>query len=178
MSGRYKLKWLCEAFLVSRSGYYDWRQRRRAPGPRARENLELRLRIREEFARSRQTYGSPRLTRVLQGAASRNRVARLMRVERLWARQRSKYRVATTDSRHRDPIAPNRLLELVPTRRDQVWVTDATCVLTGQGWLYVVALLDLYTRRIVGWSMGDNLDAQMAVNALRMAIAQRCPSPA
>src|SRR5882762_8189118 len=105
MSGRYKLKWLCEAFLVSRSGYYDWRQRRRAPGPRARENLELRLRIREEFARSRQTYGSPRLTRVLQGAASRNRVARLMRVERLWARQRSKYRVATTDSRHRDPIA-------------------------------------------------------------------------
>jgi transposase InsO family protein len=178
MSGRYKLKWLCEALLVSRSGYYDWRRRQHTPGPRQRENLALRQRIREEFARSRQTYGSPRLTRVLGGAASHNRVARLMRQERLWARQRSKYRVATTDSRHHDPIAPNRLLEVVPQRRDQVWVTDAICVLTGQGWLYLVALLDRYTRRIVGWAMHDSLDAQLAINALQMAIAQRRPPPA
>ena len=67
MSGRYKLKWLCEALLVSRSGYYDWQRRRQSPGPRERENRALRQRIREEFIRSRQTYGSPRLTRVLQG---------------------------------------------------------------------------------------------------------------
>jgi transposase InsO family protein len=100
-----------------------------------------------------------------------------MRQERLWARQRSKYRVATTDSRHADPIAPNRLAELVVRRRDRVWVTDATCVLTGQGWLYVVALLDVYTRRIVGWAMHESLDAQLAVNALQMAIAQRRPKP-
>lgn len=177
MSGRYKLKWLCEALLVSRSGYYDWRRRRHAPGARELENRALRQRLREEFIRSRKTYGSPRLTRVLQGAASRNRVARLMRQERLWARQRSKYRVATTDSRHSDPIAPNRLRQLVPQRRDQVWVTDATCVLTGQGWLYVVALLDVYTRRIVGWSMGETLDTPLTVQALQMAIQQRRPRP-
>ena len=178
MSGRYKLKWLCEALLVSRSGYYDWQRRRQSPGPRERENRALRQRLREEFIRSRHTYGSPRLTRVLQGAASCNRVARLMRQERLCARQRSKYRVATTDSRHGDPIAPNRLQQLVPQQRDQVWVTDATCILTGQGWLYVVALLDVYTRRIVGWSMGESLDTPLTIKALQMAIQQRRPQPA
>jgi putative transposase len=115
---------------------------------------------------------------VLGGVASRNRVARLMRQERLWARQRSKYRVATTDSRHGGPIAPNRLLQLTVQRRDQVWVTDATCVLTGEGWLYVVALLDLHTRRVVGWAMRESLDAPLAVQALAMAIAQRQPPPA
>ena len=177
MSGRYKLKWLCEALLVSRSGYYHWQQRQKCPGPRERENRTLRQRIREEFMRSRQTYGSPRLTRVLQGAASCNRVARLMRQERLCARQRSKYRVATTDSRHTDPSAPNRLRGFVPKRPDQVWVTDATCVLTAEGWLYVVALLDLHTRRIVGWSMGECLDAPLTIQALQMAIHQRRPKP-
>jgi transposase InsO family protein len=175
MSGQYKLSWLCEALLVSRSGYYDWVRRRHSPGPRQRANTALRHRIREEFVRSRQTYGSPRLARVLGGKVSRTRVARLMRQEGIWARQRSKYRVATTDSRHADPIAPNRLLEVVPERPDQVWVTDATCVLTGQGWLYVVALLDVYTRRVVGWAMHESLDALLVTRALRMAIDQRRP---
>jgi transposase InsO family protein len=73
-----------------------------------------------------------------------------MRQERLWARQRSKFRPSTTDSRHAEPIAPNRLGTVQVQRGDQAWVTDATCVLTGQGWLYVVALLDVYTRRVVG----------------------------
>jgi len=175
MSGRYHRQWLCEALLVSRSGYYDWQRRQREPGPRTRANLALRQRVRAEFERSRRTYGSPRLARALGLPGSRHRIARLMRQERLWARQRSKYRVATTDSRHADPIAPNRLRGLVAQRRDQVWVTDATCVLTGQGWLYVVALLDLHTRRIVGWAMQCELDAAAAVRALQMAIAQRQP---
>ena len=175
MSGRYKVQWLCEALLVSRSGYYDWLCRRREPGPRARENAALRVRIRVEFERQRCSYGSPRLARALDMAGSRHRVARLMRQERLWARQRSKYRVATTDSRHADPIAPNRLQGLTATRPDQVWVTDATCVLTGQGWLYVVAVLDVFTRRVVGWSMDASLDGAMAVRSLVMAIAQRRP---
>lgn len=178
MSGRYHLKWLCEALLVSRSGYYDWQRRQRTPGPRERENQALRQRVRAEFERSRQTYGSPRLARALGCRTSRNRIARLMRQERLRARQRSKYRRATTDSRHGDPIAPNRLAGLVAQRRDQVWVTDATSVLTGEGWLYVVALLDIYTRRIVGWAMDRHLDAPLAVKALQMAIAQRRPRPA
>jgi putative transposase len=176
MSGHHKLNWLCEALLVSRSGYYDWRRRQQQPGPRARANLALRQRIRVEFERNRKAYGSPRLAEALGMMGSRHRVARLMRQERLWARQRSKFRVAMTDSRHAEPIAPNRLPEVKVTRPNQVWVTDATCVLTGQGWLYVTALLDVYSRRIVGWSMHESWDARFAVRALEMAIAQRRPA--
>jgi len=98
LSGQYKLAWLCEALLVSRSGYYDWKERRCQPGKREAENTLLRARIRQEFTRSRQTYGSPRLAQVLGCPGRRNRIARLMRSERIFARQRSKYRVATTDS--------------------------------------------------------------------------------
>ncbi len=92
MSGSYKIAWLCEALLVSRSGYYAWIRRRRCPGPRQLENIRLRQRIREEFARSRQTYGSPRLAQVLGCPGRRNRIARLMRLRlpgqpNTWARR-------------------------------------------------------------------------------------------
>jgi putative transposase len=176
MSGQYKVAWLCEALLVSRSGYYDWRKRRRQPGPRQLENTRLRERIREEFARSRQTYGSPRLAHALGCPGRRNRIARLMRLERIFARQRSKYRPVTTDSRHGGPIAPNRLQGLAIQRSDQAWVSDATAVLTGQGWLYLVAVLDLFTRRVIGWAMSQILDAPLVIAALRMALGQRRPA--
>ena len=172
MSGQYRVAWLCEALLVSRSGYYDWSKRRRCPRPRVVENTLLRQRIREEFMRSRQTYGSPRLAQVLGCPGRRNRIARLMRLERLFARQRSKYRVATTDSRHGGPIAPNRIQSLVVREPNQVWATDATCVLTGQGWLYLVAVLDLFSRRVIGWAMSQLLDAPLVITALRMALNQ------
>ena len=173
MSGQYKLAWLCEALLVSRSGYYDWKERRRQLGKREAENTLLRARIRQEFTRSRQTYGSPRLAQVLGCPGRRNRIARLMRSERIFARQRSKYRVATTDSRHGGPIAPNRVRNLTIQRPNQVWVTDATGVLTGQGWLYLVTVLDVFSRRVVGWAMSPILDAPLAMVALRMALNQR-----
>jgi len=176
MSGQYKVAWLYEPLPVSRSGYYDWIKRRCCPGPREVENTRLRQRIREEFMRSRQTYGSPRLAHVLGCPGQRNRIARLMRLERLFARQRSKYRVVTTDSRHGGPIAPNRLRGLAVQRLDQVWATDATCVLTGQGWLYLVAVLDLFSRRVVGWSMSQLLDAPLVIAVLRMALSQRRPT--
>src|SRR5205823_3833120 len=169
MSGQHKIVWLCEALLVSRSGYYDWIRRRHQPGIRQLENTRLRARIREEFECSRQTYGSPRLARALGCPGRRNRIARLMRLERLFARQRSKYRVATTDSRHGGPIAPNRIRALVIRRPNQVWATDATCVLTAHGWLYLVAVLDLFSRRIIGWAMSKLLDASLVISALRMA---------
>ena len=175
MSGQYKVAWLCEALLVSRSGYYHWKERRERPGPRQVESSFLRARIREEFARSRQTYGSPRLARVLGCPGRRNRIARLMRAERLFARQRSKYRHATTDCRHGGPIAPNRLQGFRARRPNQLWVTDATGVLTGQGWLYLVAVLDLCSRRVVGWAMSPILDAPLTIAALRMALRQRQP---
>jgi putative transposase len=173
MSGHYKIAWLCEALLVSRSGYYAWIKRRRFPGPRQLENMRLRERIREEFVRSRQTYGSPRLAQVLGCPGRRNRIARLMRLERIFARQRSKYRPFTTDSRHGGPIAPNRLRALVVRRPNQVWVTDVTCVLTAQGWLYLVAVLDISSRRVIGWAMSQLLDTALTSAALRMAINQR-----
>jgi len=113
MSAHYKVAWLCEALLVSRSGYYDWKNRRSKPGPHEAENTYLRERIWEEFARSRQTYGSPRIAHALGCPGRRNRIARLMRLERIFARQRSKYRPMTTDSRHGGPLAPNRLRALV-----------------------------------------------------------------
>lgn len=175
MSGQYKIAWLCEALLVSRSGYYDWKERCRQPGPRQLENSHLRKRIREEFMRSRQTYGSPRLAQALGCPGRRNRIARLMRAERLFARQRSKYRCATTDSHHGGPIAPNRVQHLRLERPNQVWATDATCILTGQGWLYLVAVLDLFSRRLIGWAMHQILDAPLVIAALHMALAQRRP---
>jgi putative transposase len=176
MSGQRKVAWLCEALLVSRSGYYDWKERRRRPGARQVETMRLRQRIREEFARSRQTYGSPRLAQVLGCPGKRNRIARLMRAERIFARQRSKYRHATTDSRHGGPIAPNRLKGLTVKRLNQVWTTDATCVLTGQGWLYLVAVLDVFTRRVIGWAMHQILDTHLVIAALRMALKRRQPT--
>jgi transposase InsO family protein len=178
MSGQYKVAWLCEALLVSRSGYYSWKERRIKPGVREVENTLLRARIREEFARSRQTYGSPRLAHALGCPGRRNRIARLMRAERLFARQRSKYRVATTDSRHGGPIAPNRVRHLALQRPNQAWASDATGVLTGQGWLYLVAVLDLFSRRVVGWAMSPILDAPLVIGALRMALSRRRPNHA
>ena len=177
MSGSYKVTWLCEALLVWRSGYYDWKERRAKPGPRPVESTRLCRRIQEEFVRSRQTYGSPRLAHALGCPGKRNRIARLMHAEGLFARRRSKYRLATTDSRHGGAIAPNRLPDLRVWRCDQVWVSDATGVLTGQGWLYLVAVLDVYSRRIVGWAMSPSLDAPLTIAALRMAVSQRRPAP-
>ena len=98
-----------------------------------------------------------------------------MRKERIFARQRSKYRPATTDSGHGGPIAPNRLRHLRVRCPDQVWATDATCILTSQGWLYLVAVIDLFTRRVIGWSMHRILDASLVIAALRMALARRRP---
>lgn len=175
MSGHYKVCWLCEALLVSRSGYYGWQHRRRHPSPRQQENQRLRQTIRAEFNRSRQTYGSPRLARAMGCPGRRNRIARLMHQAGLWARQRSKYRVATTDSHHDDPIAPNRLPQLKVDGPNQVWVTDATGVLTGQGWLYLVAVLDIHTRRILGWAMDAHLDSRLTIAALQMAMSRRPP---
>jgi putative transposase len=176
MSDDYGVSQLCRLLQVSRSGYYGWQQRGRHPGPRAVENQALRAELRSAFATHQERYGSPRLARVLSSRPSRNRAARLMRLEHLHARQRSKFRVQTTNSRHEHPIAPNRLPDVKVVRPAQVWVTDATAILTRQGWLYVVALLDVFTRRIVGWAMHETLDTPLTVRALAMALARVRPT--
>jgi transposase InsO family protein len=177
MSGAHSVLVLCQTLEVSRSGYYAWRQRRQQPCARVQENRVLSESIRETFVALEQRYGSPRIAEELGRPGSRNRIARLMREASLWARPRAKFRVPTTDSSHGGPIAPNRLPEVTLTATDQAWGSDATCVLTGQGWLYVVVVLDLFSRRILGWSMSAHLDAQMMIEALRMAISRRQPKP-
>ena len=174
----------CAAFGVSRSGFYAWRQRRQAPaGPRASAAAALGEEITAVFARSRRTYGSPRVFRALRRAGhvcGRHRVARIMRARRLAGRTRGRRRVATTNSDHSDPIAPNRLRlrDSAPTRPDEVWVADITYVPTAEGWLYVAGVLDLYSRKLVGWSMGERSGARaLPMSALQMALRQRRPAP-
>ena len=170
---------LCENLQVSPSGYYDWQRRRVTPGPRAQETEELAREIGVIHDQSRQTYGTPRIVAALrrQGRChGRARIARLMKAQGLCGRQKGRYRIRTTDSNHDHPIAPNRLAEAPPaTAPNQIWVTDITYIQTHEGWLYLAAILDLYSRRIVGWAMGPSIDAALALRALGMALLHRHP---
>lgn len=170
---------LCETFEVSRSGYYDWRARQLTPGPRAQEDERLRQRIVAIHTEHHQTYGSPRICKELaaQGARhGRNRVGRLMRKEGIAGRQKARFRPVTTDSQHDLPVAPNRLAQTpAPTRPNQIWVGDITYIATAQGWLYLAVVMDLYSRRIVGWGMSERIDTALVLMAWNMAAAQRQP---
>lgn len=179
MSDEHSIQRLCEVFAVSRSGYYAWSH---ASGSvRARQEAQLRLKIAAVHQQSRETYGSPRITIELRAQGERvgrHRVARLMRQAGLRGRQKRRYRVRTTDSRHSHPIAPNRLATLpVPTQPDRVWVSDLTYVPTDEGWLYVAGVLDRCSRCLVGWAMGATLDTAVPLAALLMALRQRQPGP-
>jgi putative transposase len=176
MSGHYSITTVCATLGVSRSGYYAWKDR--PPSPRAIEGQRLGVRIQVAFAGSRRTFGSPRIARQLGCPGSRNRIARFMREAGLQGRQKRRYRVRTTDSQHDQPIAPNHLaVAPAPSRADQIWVTDITYVETGEGWLYVAGVLDLYSRRLIGWAMGSSLETALPLAALHMALRQRRPGP-
>jgi putative transposase len=168
---------LCAALEVSRSGYYAWAGRK--PGTRAQTNRQLAGEIEVLFQASRESYGSPRMTAALRQSGhdcNHKRVERLMRQQGLKGRLRRRYRVVTTDSRHDQPIAPNRLAEAPPcTAPDQVWLTDITYVPTDEGWLYLAGVLDRYSRRLVGWAMGESLATTLPLAAIEMALAQRRP---
>ena len=179
MKAEHAIRALCQNLEVSPSGYYDWQRRRTAPGPRALENQTLAQEIQAIHARSRQTYGSPRILVELrkQGhGCGRNRVARIMHETGLCGRQKGRYRVRTTDSNHDEPIASNRLATAPKaTAPNQIWVGDITYIETQEGWLYVAAILDLYSRKIVGWAMSERLDTELVLKALAMALWQRQP---
>jgi len=178
MSDEHPILRLCAVFAVSRSGYYAWAQA--AGSARERRDRELRAKIAVVYQQSRQTYGSPRVTIELQTQGEqvgRHRVARLLRQDGLRGRQKRRYRVRTTDSRHSHPIAPNRLAARpVPSQPDQVWVSDLTYVPTDEGWLYVAGVLDRCSRCLVGWAMGATLDTTVPLAALMMALRQRKPA--
>lgn len=162
---------------MSRSGYYKWQRGKRSA--RERETDELATKIREIHTEHKGRYGSPRIHRELRARGDRvgrKRVARLMRIQSLRGCKPKRFR-RTTDSRHDHPIASN-LLErhFVTSAVDEVWVGDITYVPTREGWLYLAVLLDLFSRRVVGWAMSDTIDTRLALAALEMALEQRRPS--
>jgi len=168
---------MCRVLGVSPAGFYAWR--RRPPSPRATENAALVEEIREVHVESRRTYGSPRIRAALLARgrkAGRHRVARLMRHAGISARRRRRFR-ATTDSRHAMPVAPNVLARTFKAPAPNVaWVTDITYVWTREGWLYLAVILDLFSRRVVGWAMRESLSRELALDALDMALRSRRPS--
>lgn len=177
MKPDYPLNQLCDAFEVSRSGFHAWSKRE--PSVRQQANLELVETIRSLRQGREVCYGSPRMTRELnaQGkACSENRVARLMQEHGLAAQAAPRFVPCTTDSNHNEPVAPNRLAErAAPDGPNQIWLQDITYIPTAQGWLYLALVLDLWSRRIVGWAMADHLRSELVIAALEMAQTQRQP---
>ena len=170
----YPIGLLCRCLSVSRSGYYAWR--RRAPSPRSQEDARLKVEIAASHAASRRTYGSPRIHRDLREEGhrvSRKRVARLMQELGLEGRRKRRFRT-TTDSRHRFPVAPNLLMRDFDVEApNTAWVTDITYLATLEGWLYLAVILDLYSRRVVGYAMSERIDRALVLEALRKALLQR-----
>ena len=163
---------------VSRSGFYDWLGR--GPSTRTREDERLKVEIRAAHQRSRETYGPRRLQPELAASgvqAGRDRIARLRRSMGLYCRQRRRFKV-TTDSRHRLPVAPNLLnQDFHPTAPNQVWVSDLTYVATGEGWLYLAGIKDVFTCEIVGYAMGERMKPELTGRALFRAVQQHRPAP-
>lgn len=179
MKEDYHIRTLCQTLAVSPSGYYDWQARQQQPNARTLANRALLQQLQVLHQQSRHTYGSPRLQILLRRAGQRhgrNRIARLMRLGGLCGRQKRRYRIQTTDSRHDFAIAPNRLAQAAPPRAaNQVWVADVTYLPTSQGWLYLAAVLDLYSRKIVGWATSPRNDTALVLQAWHMARQHRRP---
>lgn len=179
MASSYSITDLCRALGVPRSSYYAWRQR--PAGPRAQDNAHLRQEISRLFVEHRQVYGSPRLTALLrqQGVCcSRKRVARHMRALGICAQQKRAFHPRTTDSRHDHPVAPNRLAQAAPVQQPNcAWVADITYLWTVEGWLYLAAVMDLCSRKIVGWALSRSLKTNLVKEALLQALAKRRPAP-
>jgi putative transposase len=166
---------LCAALGVSVSGYYAWRNRE--PSQRHQTDAVLLTAIQTAYQVGRGVYGSPRIHATLrqQGLrCSRKRVARLMRQHGIHSRRRPKRRVRTTDSQHNRPVAPNLLKrDFSANAPNEKWVGDIVGIWTDEGWLYLAALLDTYSRLIVGWAMSVYRDEALVETALRMALARR-----
>ena len=175
-AGRFRIGWMAKALDASSNGYYSWLKR--PESPRRKENKRLAVEIKAVHEASGKTYGSPRIQAELAVKGlfcSRGRVARLMKEQGIKAGQKRKFRV-TTDSKHSLPVAPNRLDRRFEAKRpNQAWLADITYIPTREGWLYLAAVLDLHSRKIVGWSMSNRMKRQLVIDALLMAIWQRKP---
>ena len=162
---------MCKVLNISRSGYYAWLKRPRSR--RSKENRKLADHIRITHAKSRKIYGAPRIYRKLREngiSCSQNRVARIMKQEGIRGVVPRKFK-ATTDSKHNFPVAPNLLNRNFDVKEPhRVWLADITYISTGEGWLYLSAVMDLGSRRIIGWAMSDRMKRKLTLDALMMAI--------
>lgn len=167
---------MCRVLAVSKSGYYGWLAQPETA--RDRRDAELAPKVSAVVKDHRGRYGSPRVARELRTndePVDEKRVARIMRKNGLVARPKKRF-FATTDSRHDDPIAPNLVQRaFTSSAPDRTWVTDVTAIWTHEGWLYLAAIIDLLSRRVVGWSTAENNDRFLALAALSIAINERCP---
>jgi len=170
---------MCSVLKASKAGYYAWRKRKESDHDKRDEAISKK--IVEIHRKSRKTYGSPRIHRALRKvgfSCGRKRVARLMRESDIEGRQRKRFR-RTTDSNHQHPIAKNVLNRRFAPREigapNVTWAGDITYIWTMEGWLYLAVVLDLFSRRVIGWSMRHTMEAELAVDALQMALDQRRP---
>ena len=177
MKGEHPVRLLCELLGVSPSGYYRWRQRR--PSKREQEDAALAARIAAAHRASRGTYGAPRILEDLREEGTRTskrRCARLMRIQGLRGKKKNRRRPRTTDSHHAQPIAANVIAQrAAPSGPNQARLTDITYLKTGEGWLFLAAILDVWSRRVVGWACAPTLHASLALAALRDALRRRRP---
>jgi putative transposase len=175
---QYPIRIMCGVLEVSPSGYYAWRGR--PESTRAAADRGLAADIRRVHADSRSAYGSPRVHAALRAEGRRvgvNRVARLMRHHGIQGRHKRRV-PRTTDSKHALPIAPNLLgRKFTASAPNQVWLADITYVSTNEGWLYLAVVLDLFSRRVVGWAMRETMPQELTITALQMAITNRRPGP-
>jgi transposase InsO family protein len=173
----YPIRLMCRVLQVSRGGFYAWLKRPAAA--HSFKDQRLAVEIAAIYQEHRGRYGSPRVHVELRDRGyrtGRKRVARLMREQSLRARHRRRYRT-TTDSRHGLPISPNVLArQFIAAAPNRAWVTDITYIWTVEGWLYLAVMLDLFSRRVVGFALSDRIDLQLARDALMMAIGQRQPA--
>jgi putative transposase len=167
---------MCRVLGVSRSGYYGWK--RQPQSKRQKENEKILMEIKESHKNSHRAYGSPRISEDLQANGTKcgeNRVARLMRIHGIVGKAKKKFK-ATTNSKHNLPVAENLLNQnFVVEKPNTVWVSDITYIATLEGWLYLVVILDLFSRQVVGWAMSDRLTSGFVVKALYQAIGRRRP---
>jgi transposase InsO family protein len=174
----FPVRMMCRCSEVSTSGFYAWRKRE--PSEHAKRDDELREKIKTIHSESRKTYGSPRVHAELAEdgfEVGRKRVARLMAEEGIVGRQKRAFK-KTTDSNHDSPIADNVLnRDFEVDAPDKAWVADITYIRTHQGWLYLAVIIDLYSRRVVGWSMAEHMRTELVLNALGMALGSRDPHP-
>jgi putative transposase len=175
LSGEHSVAELCQLLGVARSGYYAWCSK--AASQQEAANEELSKMIEDLFKDHKGRYGSPRITAALRRegrVCNHKRVERIMREKGLQARSKRRFRPKTTDSRHPHPIAPNRLQGRAETQAiNEVWVQDITYLPTAEGWLYLAGVLDLHSRRLIGWSMQESLETRLPLAALEMALEGR-----